>query len=122
MSRPRIEAKRETRIGQEIVVDAYDEWERAMGWFYYLERTLMFPFPAKCVKKRKQSPLRVGEKVEVIGMPQEEVCAREMYVQVSWNGRTLAVPLAQLRAVGTAGKTKEALGDWEYWVKRGNEF
>ena len=74
------------------------------------------------MKEREQSPLRVGEKVEVIGMPPEEVCAREMYVQVSWNGRTLAVPLTQLRAVGTAGKTKEALADWEYWVKQGYQF
>lgn len=47
-----------------------------------------FPFRAECVKEREQSPLRVGEKVEVIGMPPEEVCAREMYVQVSWSAGT----------------------------------
>jgi len=122
MNKPRIDAKREKRIEEEIVVDACDEWERAMGWFYYLERTLHFPFRAVCAKEKKQSPLRVGEKVVVIGMPPEEVCAREMYVQVSWNGRTLAVPLAQLRAVGTDAKTKEALADWDYWVKQGHEF
>ena len=27
---------REERINMEIVVDAYDEEERAMGWYYYL--------------------------------------------------------------------------------------
>ena len=47
-----------------------------------------FPFRAECVKEREQSPLRVGEKVEVIGMPPEEVCAREMSVQVSWSAGT----------------------------------
>ena len=76
MTKPRTDAKREKRIEQEIVVDAYDEWERAMGWFYYLEQILQFPFRAECVKEREQAPLRVGEKVEVIGMPPEEVCAR----------------------------------------------
>ncbi len=28
---------REDRIAFEIVVDAYDETERAMGWYYYLQ-------------------------------------------------------------------------------------
>lgn len=36
--------------------------------------------------------------------------------------RNLAVPLTQLRAVGPAEKTKEALADWEYWVKHGYQF
>ena len=30
--------------------------------------------------------------------------------------------LAQLRAVGPAETTKEALADWEYWVKHGYQF
>ena len=36
----------------------------------------------------------------------------------------LAGPLTQLqlRKVGTAGKAKEALLDWEYWVKQGYQF
>jgi hypothetical protein len=28
--------KRERRIDMEVVVDAYDEVERAMGWYYYI--------------------------------------------------------------------------------------
>jgi hypothetical protein len=28
---------REERIDMEVVVDAYDSGERAMGWYYYLE-------------------------------------------------------------------------------------
>ena len=34
---------REERIIMEIVVDAYDEQERAMGWFYYLADIIQFP-------------------------------------------------------------------------------
>ena len=37
---------REQRITMEIVVDAYTAEEQALGWYYYLERTLQFPFMA----------------------------------------------------------------------------
>lgn len=37
---------REDRIDMEIVVDAHDKDERAMGWFNYLEDKLQFPFKA----------------------------------------------------------------------------
>ena len=35
---------RENRIIDEIIVDAYDAEEQAMGWYYYLEETITFPF------------------------------------------------------------------------------
>ena len=41
--------EREERIEMEIVVDAYGAEERAMGWYYYLEDTLAFPFSAVAV-------------------------------------------------------------------------
>jgi Calcium binding len=39
---------RERRIEMEVVVDAYNESERAIGWYYYLEERLKFPFKAGC--------------------------------------------------------------------------
>ena len=41
-----------------IVVDAYDEGERAMGWYYYLEDRLSFPFKARCMRQELKSPLK----------------------------------------------------------------
>jgi hypothetical protein len=35
---------REHHIDMEVVVDAYDEQERAMGWYYYLQDKIAFPF------------------------------------------------------------------------------
>jgi hypothetical protein len=49
---------RERRIEMEAVVDAYNDSERAMGWYYYLEEGLKFPFKACCISKRAASPLR----------------------------------------------------------------
>lgn len=53
----------------EIVVEAYDEQERAMGWLYYLVGKLNFPSLARCTVRRAISPLKVGDEVEVIDMP-----------------------------------------------------
>jgi hypothetical protein len=86
--------ERENRISMEIVVDAYGEDERAMGWYYYLEDRFKFPFTATCIAKRAISPLRVKDEVEVIGMPDERECTREMFVTIRWEKDGLAVPLS----------------------------
>ena len=106
----------------EAVVDAYNSEERAMGWYYYLEERLKFPFKARCTSKREISPLRVGEYVDVTGMAPEEECASEMFVWVRWCGRRLAVPLSQLKLRGVDATTKQAVEDWHYWVARGHQF
>ena len=66
--KPKRDETREERISMEIVVDAYNEEERAMGWYCYLEDKLGFPFLTRCIKERPISPLRVGDEVEVVGM------------------------------------------------------
>jgi hypothetical protein len=113
---------REDRIHNEIVVDAYDESERAMGWFYYLEDTMEFPFKANCIEKKATSPLKKGEEVEVLELASGDDCEHEIFVTVSWEKRKLAVPLAQLEPVKSDAKTREAVEDWHYWVQRGYEF
>lgn len=113
---------REQRIQNEIVVDAYDPEEQALGWHYYLEEHLTFPFRARCVVERSISPLRVGDTVAVSGMPGEDACEREMFVQIRWRGRTLAVPLSQLEGVDVDESTAEAIADWHYWDGRGYEI
>ena len=115
-------AEIEDRIAMEIVVDAYGSEEQAMGWYYYLEEKLSFPFKAKCIEERAISPLQVGEKVEVVDMALEDECEREMFVMVEWSGRRLGVPLSQLEGIRVDRDTKEALRDWQYWIGRGYEF
>ena len=65
---------REERIHMEIIVDAHDPEEQAMGWYNYLDDTLQFPFSARCVARRTTSPLEAGEEVEVVGMAPAEDC------------------------------------------------
>ena len=107
----------------EIVVDAYDEQERAMGWYYYLQDQLRFPFTATCIARRSISPLKVKDEVEVIGIPGEEECEHEMFVTIRWEKEGLAVPLSQLKPIAdTDKKTQQAVEDWHYWVKMGYQF
>lgn len=122
-ARPKRDEEREDRIAMEVVVDAYNVQERAMGWYYYLEDRLHFPFTATCIARRAISPLRVGDEVEVSGLPGEEECEREMFVTIRWEHDGLAVPLSQLRPIGgTDEATRQAIADWHYWVGMGYEF
>jgi hypothetical protein len=107
----------------EIIVDAYGSEEQAMGWYYYLEEELQFPFTAVCSAKRSISPLQVKDEVDVLKMAPEEECEKEMLVTIRWEKDGLAVPLSQLTPIiSTDGQTKQAVEDWHYWVQMGYEF
>ncbi len=122
MAKPKIDEVREKRIDEEIIVDCYGEVERAMGWYYYLEDRLEFPFTAKCIAARSISPLKTGEEVEVVGMASEDECEREIFVAIRWEKRKFGVPLSQLEGISASRGTKQAAEDWRYWVTRGYEF
>lgn len=111
--------ERENRILDDIVVDAYDDSERAMGWYYYIQDEVKFPFKARCISKRSTSPLKVGQEVVVVGQPGEDDCLSEVLVTVEFGGSTLAVPLAQLECLVEDKGTQQAVADWHYWVARG---
>lgn len=113
----------EDRIEMEIVVDAYNESERAMSWYYYLQDNLNVPFKADCILSVSTSPLKIGEIIEVIAMGSEENCEYDMFVKIKWkNKETLCVPLRQLKGINVADTTKQALNDWTYWISQGYCF
>jgi hypothetical protein len=121
--KPKRDEAREHRITMEIVVDAYNEPERAIGWYSYLEDKLDFPVLCRCIEERATSPLRVGDEVEVVGMASEDDSLREMYVEIPWeHERTQAVPLAQLEVIDADEGTRQAVEDWNYWVEMGYQF
>jgi len=113
---------REERIQNEAVVDAYGPEERALGWYYYLQGKIRFPFQAKCIVAKAVSPLRKGEAVEVRCMAPEDACSSDMLVLIRWQGRSMAVPLSQLLTIKGDEATNEAIADWHYWVAQGYCF
>ena len=118
MKRPKRDPAREGRIYNEAIVDARPE-EQAMSWYYYLEGKIRFPFQARYLAAKAVSPLRKGETVEVLRMAVEDACEHDMFVQIRWQGRKMAVPLLQLAAIDPNESTEKAIGDWHYWVAQG---
>ena len=113
---------REERIAMEAVVDAYGSKERALGWYYYLADKITFPFTAECIAADKRTPLELNERVKVTKMSGEDYCEHDIYVDVSWKGKDLAIPLAQVQPLNADDDTAEAVGDWHYWKMRGYLF
>jgi hypothetical protein len=104
------DAAREERILMEAIVDAYGPEEQAMGWYYYLEDKISFPFAAECIAANKRTPLKLGERVTATQMSGEDYCQHDMYVDIFWEGKKLAVPLVQLNPLGADEATIEAIG------------
>jgi Calcium binding len=122
VKRPVKDPIREERIENEAIVDAYGPEEKAMGWYYYLEGKMRFPFQATCIASTTLSPLKKGDAVQAEGMASEDVCSDEMLITIRWQGRKFAVPLSQLAAVDGDESLAEAIADWHYWVAQGYLF
>lgn len=123
MERIEKDEEREHRIAYEAIVDCYNEGEAAMGRYYYLQDKITFPFEAVCTVKKRTSPLKIEEIVEVIKMSPEEECENAMFVEIEWGEDDfLDVPLEQIHPIGVDEETKEAVEDWHYWVARDNQL
>ena len=118
MTRTENDEEREERIAMEIIVDTYGPEEQAMGWYAYLDDTMDFPFEARCVTEREESPLEEGETVRVVGMSSTDPTLRQMFVTIEWMDRELGVSLKQLEPVEASSNTEQAIADWHYWLER----
>ena len=67
-------------------------------------------------------PLVKGKTVHVKGLAPASECEHEMFADVTWEKRTLAVPLSQLKPLTVEPETEEAVANWHYWVEQGYEF
>jgi hypothetical protein len=122
LSKPRKSRIREERIHNEAIVEAYGPEEQALGWYYYLENKIKFPFSARCIASKVVSPLRKGETVDVRRLAPENSCAHDMLVLIRWHNRNVTAPLSQLVAIDADDSTVEAIGDWHYWLAQGYCF
>jgi hypothetical protein len=121
-----IDENRENRIKTEILVDAEDKEERAMGWYYYLDDTLEFPFMGKWKKKNRKTGVIDEKLVEVLGMAPEDDCLKDMYVDVGYIGGKdddiHTAKLSEIEAIDVDEETQQALEDWQYWLGRAYKF
>ncbi len=122
MAKRKKDSIREDRIQNEAIVDAYGPEEQALGWYYYLENKIRFPFQAKCIRAMAVSPLLKGETVEVRRLAPEDACTSNMLVLIQWHARNVAIPLSQLTPLNADESTAEAIADWHYWLAQGYCF
>ena len=45
-----------------------------------------------------------------------------LFVEIEWDGDTLAIPLSQIAAIDVNANTLEAIDDWHYWVNCDYQF
>jgi hypothetical protein len=126
MSSVERDENREHRIATEILVDAEDKEDRAMGWYYYLEEALNCPFMAKWKKKNRKTSAIEEKAVEVLGMAPDDECLKDMYVDVAYiDGKpddVYSAKLSEIEAIDVDSETEEAIADWHYWLARGYKF
>lgn len=118
-----VDEHREHRITYEIIVDCYDEYEVATGWYCYLEDRLDFPFRAKWLATGHLKP----DTVQVIGMASEDKCKTDILVEIERPDEeeltvVLSVPLVEVEPVEERGERSQAIEDWQYWLDQGNQL
>lgn len=106
------------KIDYEIVVDAYDEHEVNMSWYYYFEETMEFPFVAETVIKFRNGKKRLA-KVDVLGLVKDSHFEEspDILFEVSPQDvdLVLEVRVSGLSNVKGPQEVKEAFLLWHFW-------
>ncbi len=106
---------RDHRIHDEIVVDAYDEYEQNMSWFYHFEENLEFPITA-VVKLALKGGQSEEKKVKIIELqPNREDQPLRLGIVEGKSERVQYISPEAIVRVETSDENLEILNDWLYW-------
>jgi len=112
------EAKMNEIIMMEIVVDAKDDDDVAMGWFYYMQDELEFPFEAEMESKNRRDETTVIQ-VDVLDLSSsnQNNTSPEVILEVSEKGseRVMDVRISKLQNIKGEESTENAVAIWKYW-------
>jgi len=114
--------ERKDRIEDEVFVDCYDEYEMAMGWFYYIEDNLTLPFKAKVLENSGINGLEEGEIVEVYEFTNssEDEVSIDNFVPImgiQTEEHIYDIPLQSLQGIDCDEVTENVIEDWRYWCE-----
>jgi hypothetical protein len=117
------DTSRRDRIEDEIIVDCYDEYEVAMGWFYYLNDNLKFPFNASIVGDIKVGSIKEGDRVivtEFVNSDEDDVSIEDFVatVGIEKGEHIYDIPLENIKSVDCSDDTFNVIEDWRYWCER----
>jgi len=103
------------KIDYEIIVDAYDEYEQSMGWFYFFEETLEFPFTATAQLKRRDGTTE-SKRVKLTGLVSKEEDFRDNDFNLEMEQGQYVRPIAYsaLSDIRASDETLEAFEIWDF--------
>ena len=107
-------------IGEEITVDANDDDEVYMGWYYFMSESLEFPFKAVATIKKRNGTTeeRTVEIVEDATDGDRFKC-QAYYVNVDYEGVLMKLEIADLKPINASEETLKAMTVWKYWKDKG---
>ncbi len=107
-------------IEDEIVVDAHDDDEVYMGWYYFMAETLEFPFKAVAKIKKRNGTIEehTVEVVEDATNPDRFKC-QAYYVNVDYEGVLMKIEVADLTPLNASDETQKAITVWKYCLEKG---
>ena len=108
--------ERDHRIHYEIIVDAYDEYEQAMSWYYHMEENLEFPMKAK-VKLRLRGGKTEEKAVQIVEVdPKSETSLTlRLGITEGKSDRVQYISPEDIVSINTSDENLEILNDWLYW-------
>lgn len=113
-----LEEKRH-KIDYEIIVDCYDDHEVNMGWYYFFEKTLEFPFEAAMFIKSRDGKSKL-KKVDVLGIATKEGDfdnLQEIALEVSPKESEIIMEagISKLKNLKGSQANREAFEIWNFW-------
>ena len=107
------------KIDYEIIVDCYDEYEVSMGWYYYMEETLKFPFKAKAKLKKVDGSVKLTE-IQVTGLAADEegFMGNDFDLEILVGGYATDIAYTKLSDIKADDQSLEAFAIWKYWNRK----
>lgn len=113
------EEEMQYKIDYEIIVDAYDEYEQSMGWFYFFEECLEFPFTALAQLKKRDGTLE-SKRVKLTGMAskEEDFMNNDFNLEMEQGQYLRPVAYSALSDIRASEETREAFQIWDFYWRR----
>lgn len=107
------------KIDYEIIVDCYEDHEVNMGWYYFFENTLEFPFEAEVATKLRNGNTAIMT-VDVLGLATNEGdfdSRQEIAFQISPKKSEMIwdVGISKLKSIKANIAVRDAFEIWNFW-------
>ena len=107
------------KIDYEIIVDCYDEYEVSMGWYYFMEETIKFPFRAKAKLKKRNGTIEQQE-IKVVGLASDEegFMKKDFDFEIEVGEHISRIAYSKLSNIKALPETIDAFMIWNYWISK----